>query len=81
MNTKENQRILKTNKAMDVNEINKNGQLIVEKTNLKSSTHAFAKVWLMKCTKCGHEYGANGCDAHIRRCPNCDRGRAGETFG
>ncbi len=60
--------------SLNVGEVNKNGQQVTEKTALKSSTHAFAKVWMMKCTRCGYEYGANGCDAHIRRCPSVIEG-------
>ncbi|OGO78901.1 MAG: hypothetical protein A2Y23_05115 [Clostridiales bacterium GWB2_37_7] len=58
---------------MNVGESNKNGQKLIEKTANKSTTHSFAKIWVLQCSKCGAEYGSNSCDAHIRKCPNCDK--------
>jgi hypothetical protein len=56
---------------MKVGEANDNRQELVRKTNDPSTTHPFAKIWVMKCQRCGREYGSNSCDAHIRRCPFC----------
>jgi hypothetical protein len=56
---------------MKVGEANDNRQELVRKTNDPSTTHRFAKIWVMRCGKCGSEYGSNSCDAHIRRCPFC----------
>jgi hypothetical protein len=47
---------------------NKNGQILVETTDLSSPNHRFAKVWILRCPKHG-TYKANSCDFHIRRCP------------
>lgn len=67
---------------MDLNEENPNRQRVVAKTELKSTTHRFALIWHMRCGECGAEYGSNSCDAHIRRCPQCDRSAApGEPLG
>jgi hypothetical protein len=54
-----------------VGEANANRQELVRKTSAPSTTHPFAKIWVMRCRVCGGEYGSNSCDAHIRRCPNC----------
>lgn len=59
---------------------NKNGQIIIEKTSRKSTTHPFARIWIMECSKCGRKYGANSCDAHIRKCPYHDKGKPGEPI-
>ena len=58
---------------MDVCEINGKGQVLVKRTDTKSTTHPYANIWVMRCTKCGNEYGSNSCDAHIRKCPRCDK--------
>jgi len=56
---------------MDIGEENKNRQILVRKTEQQSTTHAFARIWVMHCSICNHEYGSNSCDAHERRCPRC----------
>jgi len=56
---------------MDIGQTNKNGQTLLKKTDAKSTTHPFAKIWEMQCTHCQHVYGSNGCDSHIRKCPQC----------
>ncbi len=43
----------------------------------KSPNHPNAKVWKMRCEHCGHMYGANSCDWHIRKCPRCQGGQPG----
>jgi hypothetical protein len=35
------------------------------------------RVFRMRCTVCGAEYGAYGCDIDIRRCPACQDGPPG----
>jgi hypothetical protein len=47
----------------------------VRKTD-KPGNHRFAKKWILRC-ECGHEFGANGCDAHERLCPKCEDGAPG----
>jgi hypothetical protein len=34
-------------------------------------------VYVLNCTACGFVYGANGSDIHLRKCPNCQKGRPG----
>lgn len=59
------------NKVMSaqVGEANANGQILVQKTNVPSANHRFARVWIVRCPKHG-TYKANSCDFHIRKCPN-----------
>ena len=57
---------------MDIGEKNKNNQILVQKTQQKSTTHRFARIWAMQCNVCGYEYGSNSCDAHERYCSQCN---------
>lgn len=34
-------------------------------------------MYVLHCERCGHEYGANGSDLWLRRCPACDGGAKG----
>ncbi|MEA1961330.1 MAG: hypothetical protein U9N81_08695 [Bacillota bacterium] len=66
-------------------DFNKNGQQLIEKTEMPSSTHYNQKIWIVKCEDqnghgCKTIYGVNGCDFHIRKCPNCQQGRPGELI-
>jgi hypothetical protein len=54
---------------------NRDGQEVIRKTGLPGV--AGQRVYVMRCSVCGHEYGAYGCDADIRRCPNCQDGPPG----
>ena len=58
--------------------ISKNGQVLVEKTRMPSTSHPYAKIWKARCGACGLTYGVNSCDFHIRRCPSCQGGEPGE---
>jgi hypothetical protein len=35
------------------------------------------KVYVLHCGICAHQYGANGCEIHDRRCPRCQGGPPG----
>ncbi len=59
---------------MHIGEENKNNQILVRKTTNKSTTHRFARIWVMRCSSCKYEYGSNSCDAHERHCPKCTPG-------
>jgi hypothetical protein len=54
---------------------NRDGQQVLCKTDRRGPDNQ--RVFLMRCTVCGHEYGAYGCDADIRRCPACQDGPRG----
>ena len=34
----------------------------------------------LECLKCGNEYGCNGTDVHLRKCPECQHGKPGIPF-
>ena len=55
---------------------NPNDQVVVRPTGLTGTDHN-QYVYHLRCEKCGAEYGANGSDIHLRRCPRCDGGRPG----
>lgn len=55
---------------------NANGQELIRKTG-RPGTLPLQKVYALKCGTCGHEYGANGSEAHNRRCPACQGGSPG----
>ena len=54
--------------------ININNQKVVGKTDEYTSNHAYGTAWAMHCLNCSHEYAANSCDAHNRKCPKCQNG-------
>lgn len=54
---------------------NPEGQQIVRKTNAGGPQGQ--RIFVLRCTVCGHEYGAYGIDADIRRCPACQEGPSG----
>jgi hypothetical protein len=55
---------------------NRNGQVVVRPTHLAGTDHN-QYVYALRCGNCGYEYGANGSDIHLRRCPNCQGGAPG----
>ena len=54
---------------------NPDGQQIVRKTDVGGPEGQ--RIFVLQCTVCGHEYGAYGIDADIRRCPACQEGPRG----
>jgi len=59
--------------------INRNGQEVVRPTGKPGTDHA-QYVYVLRCQTCHHEYGANGSDIFLRRCPAHDRGAPGIEF-
>jgi hypothetical protein len=65
-----------------IGDVNRNGQRLVAKTSRPGNDH-LQYVWALECTRsnngsvCGHRYGANGSDFHIRKCPHCQGGAPG----
>jgi hypothetical protein len=51
---------------------NPDGQEIVRKTDVGGPEGQ--RIYVLRCTVCGHQYGAYGIDADIRRCPACQDG-------
>lgn len=54
---------------------NPDGQEIVRKTDAGGPQGQ--RIYVLLCTVCGHQYGAYGIDADIRRCPECQDGPRG----
>lgn len=67
-----------------VGEINRNSQRLVRKTDQPGTDHN-QHVWVLVCENdsehhagvCCHQYGANGSDFHLRKCPACQGGAGG----
>jgi hypothetical protein len=59
--------------------INSNGQQVVRRTERPGTDH-LQVVYVLRCAACGHAYGANGSDIHLRRCPECQDGRPGLQY-
>jgi hypothetical protein len=57
-------------------DVNSNGQRLVRKTNERGNAPT-SLIWILHCTRCEHEYKANGFDAHERLCPRCQGGKPG----
>jgi hypothetical protein len=60
--------------------VNRNGQVVIRNTGNPGSDH-LQSIYQLACSRCGHVYGANGSDIHIRRCPNCQDGKPGLPTG
>jgi hypothetical protein len=58
---------------------NKNRQTVVRKTGESGNDHN-QYVYVLRCGDCGHEYGANGSDIWLRRCPRHDKGAPGLPY-
>ena len=60
--------------------VNPNGQVVIRDTGAPG-TDKFQRIYQMACSKCGHNYGANGSDCHLRLCPKCQGGAEGLPLG
>jgi hypothetical protein len=52
---------------------NREGQEVVRKTGREGATPE-QRVFVLRCSVCGHEYDCDGCDIYDRLCPNCQDG-------
>lgn len=59
--------------------VNRNQQVVVQATGLPGTDHG-QSIYALRCEPCGHEYGANGSDIWLRKCPKCQGGNAGLTY-
>ena len=59
---------------------NPHGQIVVCDTGFSSATFPGQRVYRLRCEHCGHTYGSNGCDIHLRRCPSHQDGARGELL-
>jgi len=55
---------------------NRNEQTVIRPTDLPGTDHN-QYIYVLRCGHCGNEYGANGSDIWLRRCPNCQGGAPG----
>ena len=55
---------------------NREGQQVIRKTARTGSAPG-QRVFVLHCTVCDHEYGADGCDIYDRLCPKCQDGPPG----
>ena len=59
---------------------NRNGQIVIRNTGLSGTDH-LQTVYQLGCSACGHIYGANDSDIHLRLCPSCQGGVRGLAYG
>lgn len=59
--------------------INENGQITIRNTGIPGN-HYNQKIYQIACSRCGLNYGANGCDIFERKCPRCGDGEEGIPF-
>jgi hypothetical protein len=59
---------------------NGKGQVVIESTGARSTSHPNQTIYRLRCGKCEHEYGASGIDIHERCCPVCQNGKKGEPL-
>lgn len=59
--------------------VNRNGQMNRGHRGKAGNAH-FQLAYKMYCKHCRAEYGANGADIHLRKCPVCQGGAAGIEF-
>jgi Zn finger protein HypA/HybF involved in hydrogenase expression len=64
--------------ASEIGDVNPNEQKLLAKTPFDGTDYN-QKIWAVQCQKerCGHVYGVNGSDFHLRKCPKCDGGKPG----
>jgi hypothetical protein len=65
-----------TAKTTEPGYTNRNGQMVLRRTGVHGNDHN-QFVYVLRCTKCQHEYGANGSDIFQRQCPSCAGGAPG----
>jgi hypothetical protein len=58
---------------------NRNGQTVVAATGLPGTDHG-QSVYVLRCRRCGAEYGCNGSDNFQRKCPRCQGGAPGLAY-
>ena len=58
---------------------NPNRQVVLRQTNGSGNVPG-QRLYVLMCGDCGREYGANGCDVHLRKCPGCMGGPLGLDY-
>jgi hypothetical protein len=62
-----------------IGSINRNSQEVIRRTDLPGSDHR-QRIYVLRCHSCNLEYGANGTDVWLRKCPGCQGGKPGLNF-
>jgi hypothetical protein len=70
-----------TSRTAQIGFINRNDQECLGTRGVKGNDHN-ATAYKLACRNqhCGHVYGANGTDIHIRKCPECQNGAPGIAY-
>jgi hypothetical protein len=68
-----------TKRTTETGYTNKNNQVVLMRTNERGNDYN-QFLYVMRCLKCGHEYGVNGSDIWQRRCPSCGGGAPGLVY-
>jgi hypothetical protein len=59
---------------------NKHGQIVIARTGFPSESFPGQTIYHLRCSHCHHDYGSNGKDIHLRRCPRHQDGIKGEPL-
>ena len=73
-------RIKPTSATTTPGSVNENGQVVVRDTGFPSESFPGQRVYHLRCTHCGHQYGSNGTDVFKRLCPRHQGGAQGERL-
>lgn len=65
--------------STQVGYVNRNNQKCLGHRNVPGTDHN-QLAYKVECLNCGHVYGANGSDIHLRQCPKCQDGAEGIPF-
>jgi hypothetical protein len=66
-------------KTTEIGHANRNNQTVIRRTNVPGTDHG-QRVYVLRCGECGHEYGANGSDVFLRKCPAHAGGAPGLAY-
>jgi hypothetical protein len=66
-------------KSVQIGYTNPNEQTVTAATGLAGTDH-MQLIYVLRCGRCGHEYGSNGSDNHQRKCPECQGGARGLRY-
>ena len=62
--------------TVQIGYVNRNEQEVVLATGFPGTDHG-QSVYVLRCGRCGYEYGSNGSDNFQRKCPECQDGAPG----
>ena len=60
---------MKSKGTTDIGHVNRNRQRVIRKTDKRGTDHN-QFVYILQCEFCRTQYGANGSDIWLRRCPS-----------